>query len=123
MADNDIAGIQYPFVQYGQGLPLGATGSDFYASALIGLLRTNQRSRVMRPALGTRIQQLIFDTQGPLLKTLLTREILEAVNSELPEIQITAINIQDSNHITELSVSYVIQGVNGNTGTIAFNKG
>lgn len=121
MATKDVAGIQYPFVQYGQGLPFGVKGPDVYASALFCLLRTNQRSRVMRPTLGTRIQKLIFDTNGPLLKNLITKEILETVGSELPEVLIVGLNIEDSDHSVDVSINYLIQGVEG-SGVVSFSK-
>jgi len=121
MATKDVAGIQYPFVKYGQGLPLGVKGPDVYASSLFCLLRTNQRSRVMRPALGTRIQQLIFDTNGPMLKNLLTKEILETVGSELPEITIVGLQIEENNHAVEVTISYSIQGVQG-SGIVSYSK-
>jgi len=117
-----IAGIAYPFQKLGQGLPLAATGSQEYASALRCLLSTDQRSRVMRPTLGTRLLRLIFENTGPILQAALTREIVNSVTTEIPQITIQHIDIQESDTLVTVNVYFAVQGIQDQTGTLEFGR-
>lgn len=106
-----LAGIAYPFQTYGKGTPREASGTDVYAAAFYSLLRTNQRSRVMRPGLGTRVQHLIFETTGPFLKTRIAQEILQATANEIPNVNINFIGVEEKDTLVTVSIMYSINGI------------
>ncbi len=117
-----IAGIAYPFQKQGRGLPLAATGSQVYSSALRCLLQTDQRTRVMRPDLGTRLLQLIFENTGPILRNAITREIVNAAAVAIPQINIQHVDITESNTLVTVNVFFSVQGIQDQTGTIEFGR-
>lgn len=115
---NILAGISYPFRVEGAGLPAQAFGTDVVRSALVMLLRTNRRSRVMRPELGPDLLSLIFEVNSPALADIIRREILTAVGNELPMVNIVKIDVYDDSKVVRVNVLYVIQGVIDETGEV-----
>jgi phage baseplate assembly protein W len=115
---NVIAGISFPFRIGGAGLPASATGVQVVQSDLIVFLRTPRRSRVMRPTLGTDLQKLIFETTGPVLASLIRREILTGVADEFPMVKIVDIDVKDDNHTVSVNIRYMVQGVRDETGLV-----
>lgn len=111
-----IRGISWPFRIANNGLPAPAQGTDAIRSALVLLLKTPKGSRVMRPELGTNLNRLLFETQGPFLQALVRREILSAVSDFLPQVRISDIVIQEDGPVLRLNIFYVIQGVEDQTG-------
>lgn len=120
---NNIYGISYPFRVEGAGLPSKAVGLDVIKSALIVLLKTAKGSRVMRPTLGTNLNQLLFENVGPLLHPLIEREILTAIRDELPMVEVTDININDDDHKVTVNIFYIVQGVADSTGSVELSSG
>jgi phage baseplate assembly protein W len=117
-----LAGISFPFRIEGGGLPAAAKGTDVVRAALIVLLRTPKASRVMRPTLGTDIQSLIFENQGPVLRSLIQREIFSAVNDFLPQVKIRALDFVEDEHKIQVNVQYVVQGVTDQTGFVTIGQ-
>lgn len=119
---NVIAGISFPFRSQGMGLPAAAKGVDVFRSALIVLLRSKQRSRVMRPTVGMNLHTLIFEDNGPVLQSLVTREIISQVGIQLPQIDILDIEYSPptngNDHKMTVNVKYMIQGIFYQTGTV-----
>lgn len=113
-----LAGISFPFRIEGAGLPQAAFGTDVVKSALVVLLRTPKGSRVFRPTLGTKLQQMIFENQGPFLQSLLQREILAAINNFLPQVVVKAMDFVEDNHRIQVNIRYIIQGVLDSTGPV-----
>jgi phage baseplate assembly protein W len=121
MAKTILSGISFPFRISKKGLPAEAKGTDVIRSALIVLLRTGKRKRVMRPTLGTSIRELLFETNGPIQQSLVRREILSLVSNFLPEVKITEITFKtdrNDEHKLEVNIAYVIQGVQDETGFV-----
>ena len=116
---NILAGISFPFRSQGKGLPQAAFGTSVIRSALIGLLRTKKRSRVMNPNVGTNLHKLIFEDQGPITRSLMIREISSAVASQLPMVVITNIQFKDVNKVTQVNIQYNIQGIADQTGFVS----
>lgn len=117
-----LAGISFPFRIEGEGLPKEAKGVDVIKSALIVLLRTPKGSRAMRPTLGTNLYSLLFEDVGPLLESLIQRDIFLAVGDWLPEVNILNIDVlSDETKKVQVNVQYAIQGVIDETGFIVIN--
>lgn len=115
-----LAGVSWPFRIESQGLPAPAKGREVVRSALIVLLKTNAGSRVRRPTLGTNIQRLLFENQGPILQSLIRREILTTVNDFLPQVTIDSIVFKEEGYKLIVNIVYSIQGVQDQTGFIEF---
>jgi len=115
-----LAGVSWPFRIESQGLPAPAKGREVIRSALIILLKTNAGSRVRRPTLGTNLQRLLFETQGPILQSLIRREILTTVNDFLPQVTIDSILFDENENLLRVNIVYSIQGVQDETGFIEF---
>lgn len=116
---NVLAGISFPFRTQGKGLPQSAFGTSVIRSALLGLIRTKKRSRVMNPNVGTNLHKLIFEDQGPITRSLIIREISSAIASQLPMVVITSILFQDINKVTQVNIKYKIQGIADQTGFVS----
>lgn len=116
------AGIAFPFQNQGSGLPAAALGTDVYRYALILLLKTRKRSRVMNPSVGTNLNQLIFESIGAKTFSFIRREISVSISSQLPQVQIVSILInQDpvNQNTIQVNVQYNIQGVADQTGFVS----
>lgn len=123
MALIPLAGVYYPYVKYGNGIPAASSGIEVFDSALKCLLRTFQRSRVMRPTLGNIINQLIFENTGPFLQSRLTQTIVESVADAIPEMTINFVNIQEQDHLVSVWVGYSVQNVSYQVGPIEYGRG
>lgn len=117
-----LSGISFPFSKQGNGLPGSAKGTDCVRSDLIVLLQTPKRSRVMRPELGGSIYDIIFENEGPMMESMLTREIVTLVSSQMPMIQILGISIVDELNIVHVNISYMIQGIQDQTGPVSLQR-
>lgn len=113
-----LLGISWPFRIEQNGLPAPAKGVDTIRSALILLLKTRKGSRVFRPTLGTELHKLVFENQGPLLHSLVKREIFAAVSDWLPQVQIIDIVVSESEKVVRVNVTYSAQGIVDETGLI-----
>lgn len=119
----ELRGISYPFRIEGAGAPASAVGVDAIKAALIGLLKTPRRSRVMRPELGNNLYSLVFENVGPLLHPLIEREILTTINNELPMVSVSQVDITDQERGVTVNVQYSVQGQEDETGDIMIPVG
>lgn len=117
-----IAGIAYPYLKFGKGIPQNAVGIQVYDSALKCLLRTNQRSRVMRPTLGVILQQLIFETEGPFLQSRIAQTITEGVANWIPGMVINFVNIKETDTLVSVWVGYTVQNISNVVGPVPFGR-
>ena len=117
-----LSGISYPLRIEGGGLPAVAKGTDVIKSALTVLMRTNKGSRVMRPTLGTNLQRLIFENQGPVMQSLVQREVLLAISNFLPQVVVKAMDFVEDNRRIQVNVRYVVQGVLDQTGFVTIGQ-
>jgi len=122
MANNILAGISFPYRLQGGGIPAAATGTEVVRSALIVLLRTPKRSRVMRPTLGNSFQRIIFETQGPPMRALIQRELLTSIANFLPQVVVTGLDFKEDDHKIQVNVKYLIQGVQDQTGPVTIGQ-
>lgn len=113
-----LAGINFPFQNVGNGIPQSAFGTTVVRSALIVLLRTKKRGRVMNSTVGTNLHLLIFEDQGPVQRSMIIREINSCVAAQLPMVQIKNIQFSDQDKVTQVNVQYMIQGVLDQTGFV-----
>jgi phage baseplate assembly protein W len=117
-----LAGISYPYRVEGQGEPAGAKGIDVVRSDLIVLIKTQQRTRVMRPTLGLNLLALVFETTGPLLQSQIIREIANGVATWLPIVKLNFIDVQETDKVVTVNVFYSVQGLAATTGIIPFGR-
>ena len=117
-----LSGISYPFRIEGGGLPAVAKGTDVIKSALTVLMRTKKGSRGMRPTLGTNLQRLIFENQGPVMQSLVQREILLAISNFLPQVVVKAMDFVEDNHRIQVNIRYIVQGVLDQTGFVTIGQ-
>jgi len=117
-----LAGISFPFRIEGVGLPAPAFGTNVIKSALIVLLRTSKGSRVMRPNVGNNLQKLIFENQGPVMRSLIQREILVSINSFLPQVTVRGLDFIENEHAIQVNVKYTVQGVTDETGPVTIGQ-
>jgi phage baseplate assembly protein W len=122
MARTVIKGISWPFRKEGKGVPAQAVGIDVYRSALIALIKTPVRSRVMRPTLGTRILNYICEVNGPFLVDVIKREIAMSIADNLPQINIINIDVLNNDKVVEINIIYSVSGIVDQTGNISLNK-
>lgn len=122
MALIPLAGVKYPYQKYGNGTPAAASGIEVYDSALRCLLRTFQRTRVMRPELGNIINQLVFEEEGPFLRSRITQTIVESVAESIPQITINFINITESDKLVNVWIGYSVQNSSSVVGPIQYGK-
>ena len=118
-AANVLAGLSFPFRNFGQGIPDQAFGTDVIRSALIVLLRTKKRSRVMNPDIGTNLHYYLFEDVGPFTEALIFQEITSAVANQLPQVTVIDIQFQDINEEIQVNLVYNVQGVTDQTGFIS----
>lgn len=120
-ATNIISGIAFPYRLQNQGIPAAAQGVDVIRYAIIVLIRTKMRSRLMRPNTGMNLHQLLFEDQGPSLQSLITREILTQLATQLPQVSVQSISFDpptDKNYTVGVNVRYIVQGIMDQTGTV-----
>lgn len=117
-----LAGVSFPFRLENNGVPAQAIGFDAIRSCLTLLLKTDKRSRVMKPALGVDLQRLMFEVQGPVLNALIREEISTAVAEFLPQVRIQDIVFRESGTKIYVNVRYTIQNVQDETGEIEFRE-
>ena len=122
MALIPLRGVAYPYQKLKNGIPATAEGIEVYDCALYSLLRTNQRSRVMQPAIGTILQNLLFDTTGPFLASRIRQTIFEAVAAWIPGLSITGINVQETDTRVDVSISYSVRGQSRLLGPISYGR-
>src|SRR5580704_11681621 len=99
-----IAGISFPFRNQGNGIPAPALGFDVIRSALVVLIRTKKRSRVMRPTIGMNLHRLIFENEGPILHSLIIREVLSQISTQLPMVQVTNVIFTEIDKVEQMDV-------------------
>jgi phage baseplate assembly protein W len=117
-----LAGISWPFRIEDNGLPAPAKGTEVVRSALIMLMKTPKRSRVMRPTLGTGLNDIIFENQGPLLSSLVQRQIASAIADFLPQVRILDITTKEIGTTLAVNVQYSIQNVRDETGFVTISE-
>lgn len=76
----------------------------------------------MRPNLGTRLWQYIFENNGPFLGELVKLEIATAVANNIPQIRIVDISVIDKNNVVEVNVIYSVNGLLDQTGSVEFAR-
>lgn len=117
-----LAGISWPFRIENNGLPAPAKGIEVVRSALIFLLKTPKRSRVMRPTLGVDLQKLLFESQGPFLSALVIGEIQTAIANVLPQVRVIEITTKEAETSILVNIRYSVQNVRDETGFVAISK-
>jgi len=117
-----ISGISFPFRTEGGGLPARARGVEVYRSAIVLLVKTIRRSRVMRPTVGVSLLDQVFENEGPLLESLIIRELTNSISTQIPDITILQITFQETGKRIIVNIFYSVMGVEDKTGPIDFGR-
>ena len=103
MANGVTYGINFPFGDSltGKYLNLSETPNDEIKNNLIHLLLTRKGSRYFLPDFGTRLYEYIFEPlDGPTFNDI-ESEIKESVETYIPNLQVTSVNIEAANMETD----------------------
>jgi len=76
----------------------------------------------MRPNVGNNLQKLIFENQGPVMRSLIQREILVSINSFLPQVTVRGLDFIENEHAIQVNVKYTVQGVTDETGPVTIGQ-
>jgi phage baseplate assembly protein W len=103
MADGITYGIIFPFRQSvtGKYLALSEETNEEIRSNLIFLLLTRKGSRYYLPDFGTRLYEYIFEPLDSPTFDQIETEIKESVETYIPNLQVTSVNIESANMTTD----------------------
>jgi len=88
MALEKFLGLQYPLTVTPRGIMAQKSGVDQIKADLLQLLLTNPGERVMLPAFGTPLRELIFEPNDPALALEAERMVGEAISTWEPRIEL-----------------------------------
>lgn len=88
MALEKFLGLQYPLTRTPRGIMAQKSGVDQIKADLLQLLLTNPGERVMLPAFGTPLRELIFEPNDPALAIEAERMVGEAISTWEPRIEL-----------------------------------
>lgn len=103
MAKSRFLGCQYPLEKTPRGILAQKTGVDQIKADLLQLLLTNPGERVMLPAFGTPLRELIFEQNDDFLISKAQQMIADAILRWEPRVVIS--NIEVSNKIEKSSLN------------------
>jgi phage baseplate assembly protein W len=103
MAKSKFLGLQYPLEKTARGILAQKTGVDQIKADLLQLLLTNPGERVMLPAFGTPLRELIFEPNDSFLVDKATQVIADAIRTWEPRIVVS--NIEVTNNIPKNSLN------------------
>ena|GEM_PF-4282959 len=110
-SQRDLVGISFPFRKENGEFPARVRNADCVQNNIFTLFKTPKRSRIMRPLMGTNAYDLVFESQGSLLKTRLDRGIRQTIKNGEPRANPLSIRITDTDSETTAEVLYEVQGV------------
>ena len=79
-----ITNISFPFTKDSESLPAQAVDADVVGQNIQRILLTRRGSRVMRPDIGSVIQDFVFENTGVLLRSRIATEVRRAVANGEP---------------------------------------
>lgn len=113
-SNKKLIGFAFPFQKKNGRFPYTVEDAELVKNDLFALFSTPQNSRVMRPNLGTNAEELVFESQGDLLRVRLERSIRQTIASYEPRIAVLELTFQDVGTQTIVDVEYTFQGVRDN---------
>lgn len=93
MAKQRFLGLQYPLIKTARGTMAQKSGVDQIKADLLQLLLTNPGERVMLPAFGTPLRELMFEPNDPTLEIRARQIISDAILLWEPRVVVTDIEI------------------------------
>lgn len=89
-------GVSFPFAESSEGdyLKMTKTASEEVKSNFVHLLMTTKGERYYLPQFGTNLRQFLFDPQSAELDNNIRKEISDATEQFMPNIEIKTINIK-----------------------------
>ena len=75
MANSIYRGVSFPFRRSDTEFPASSSDDELIQESLIQLFQTKKGERVMRPDVGSRVYDLVFDPNNPALGDILRAEV------------------------------------------------
>jgi len=109
MADGNYININFPFKDSAKGffLDLNKNDSDAIKADLMHLILTRKGERLYLPDFGTNLMKFIFQPNDGVTQTEIKEEISQTVSKYLPNLQVTAVNV-DQSSISEYAATVKI---------------
>lgn len=105
---NRFYGIRFPFKKSNEGFyfDLTTTSKDEVKSNLLHLLMTRKGRRLMRPDFGTNVMDFLFEPNDEKTINDIENEIVSAVQTNIPGINIDSVSIDSSDKAVNLTINY-----------------
>lgn len=111
-----IRGIKFPFQRGSKGIPAEANDAEAVKSDLFLLLKTNTRTRVMKPRHGLDLPTLVFENTGAFLRAKILRIIAEGIGRFEPRVRLADIRIEEKGTKVTVDIDYEIMGLQDTLG-------
>jgi phage baseplate assembly protein W len=110
-----IRGIAFPFTIGSTSLPEKADDDDVVADNILRILHTRLGERVMRPEIGSKVLDFVFENTGPVVRARMDFEVRRAISQSEP--RATVVNVYTYEEIVaggdtvvNVEVIYEVQG-------------
>lgn len=103
-----IRGITFPFGRSVSSLPATSTDDDVIAQNIRRIILTPLGSRVMRPSIGSRVWDFVFESIGPVLKARIDDEVRRALAAGEPRVQVLAVDVYEQTQLANNKRELVI---------------
>lgn len=106
-----LKGISFPFRKADGEFPKRDTDEEQIRSNIIALFNLTNRSRVMRPEIGSRMLNFVFESIDPLLFSRMERSIRTTIAEGEPRATVEAVNFTSSGTKVIADIFYSVNGV------------
>lgn len=114
MADNFYTGIAFPFQKSATSFPAEATDDELIKQEIIQLILTAKGERVMRPEVGSSINNFVFETNDDLLETNIRTVVTNTLATFEPRIIVKNVEVERASSGPDLldqvliTITYVV---------------
>lgn len=110
-----IRGISFPFTISPTSLPQKSENDDVVADNILRILHTRVGERVMRPEIGSKVLDFVFENTGPVLRARMDFEVRRAIAQNEPRATVLNVYTYDTivaggETIINVEVIYEVQG-------------
>jgi len=97
------------------GIPAREEDLNLIRDSIFQALKTGKNERVMRPTFGSSLKEMLFEAQGPVLNSLVIREVQRMLQRYEPRAQILEVKpVADGTKLT-IDITYVALGLEQQT--------
>lgn len=110
-----IRGISFPFTVSTTSLPEKSEDDDVVADNILRILHTRLGERVMRPELGSKVLDFVFENVGPVLRARMDFEVRRAISQGEPRATVLNVYTYETivaggDTVVNVEVIYEVQG-------------